>query len=151
MRFTILSVCILSIILMACTPTGLTSTVTTTGAHSQVPPTPPPALPSATSPATSTIDLPTSTTLLTKTQEEISIPTPTLNAWEMVQVEVARLRNLLERDSDGYNGLTSALEQDEPNLDWCAGLSTAIGDFNYVGDSESAQSLEELQSSQGCS
>lgn len=77
-------------------------------------------------------------------------PAPTLTEWESVQQQVERLRNLLSRDSDGYAGLTLALEQDAPNSEWCAGLTAAIGDFNYVGDSESAQALERLRDSQGC-
>jgi hypothetical protein len=59
-------------------------------------------------------------------------------------------RNRLDRSSDGYQGLTIALEQTEPNSDWCSGLNAAINDFSYVNDEESAQALRDLQEEQGC-
>lgn len=77
-------------------------------------------------------------------------PAAALSAWETVQREVAQFRNLLERASDGYAGLALALEQEQPNPDWCGGLSAAINDFKYIGDDESAQKLADLQASQGC-
>jgi hypothetical protein len=73
-----------------------------------------------------------------------------LSEWEQVQAEVESFRDRLERASDGYNGLSEALEQPEPNQVWCGGLSAAIGDFNYINDAESAQALEDLKASQGC-
>ena len=76
--------------------------------------------------------------------------TPTLTEWELVQTSIESLRNLLDRESDGYQGLTTALEQLEPNQAWCGGLSAAIGDFNYINDEESAQALRDLQETQGC-
>lgn len=93
-------------------------------------------------------------TLFSPTSEATPMPSPslapTLSEWEIIQQQVARLRNLLDRDSDGYTGLTAALEQETPNSQWCAGLDTAIGDFNYINDRESARTLERLRESQGC-
>lgn len=78
-------------------------------------------------------------------------PLPTLTPWEMVQRLVSNFRNQLERGSDGFTGLSIALEQVEPNFDWCNGLSAAINDFNYVRDVENAQKLEAMRADQGCS
>ena len=77
-------------------------------------------------------------------------PRPTLSRWEQTQKEVSRLRNLLDSSSDGYAGLGDALEQPEANEAWCNGLTTAINDFNYISDAESANTLETLETEFGC-
>lgn len=77
-------------------------------------------------------------------------PAATLTEWELVQRTVATYLNRLGRGSDGYQGLTLALEQPEPNQTWCGGLGAAIADFDYANDGESAQVLRDLQISQGC-
>jgi hypothetical protein len=67
-----------------------------------------------------------------------------------VQKQVGALRNRLDSTSDGYTGLTQALQEAGPTEAWCGGLAAAIGDFNYVNDSASAQALTDLQAEQGC-
>lgn len=93
---------------------------------------------------------PTSTETLPPTPEITATPEATLTEWQAVQEQIAGYRNRLAQQSDGYNGLTQALAQSEPNADWCGGLNAAIGDFDYAGDRESAQALEALQEAQGC-
>jgi hypothetical protein len=88
--------------------------------------------------------------LETQVEESSATPIPTLTEWEQVQHTIESYRNRLERNSDGYQGLTTALEQTEPNPDWCGGLNAAIGDFAYVNDEESVQALRDLQDAQGC-
>jgi hypothetical protein len=73
-----------------------------------------------------------------------------LSDWEQAQQQISNIRNRLERTSDGYNGLSEALEQSEANAIWCGGLDAAIGDFTYVGNTESAQALADLKLAQGC-
>ena len=80
----------------------------------------------------------------------VSTPTPALSEWEQVQKQVAQYRSRFSRDSDGYAGLTLALEQAEPNQAWCGGLSAAISQFNYVNDTASASALTALKQSQNC-
>jgi len=92
----------------------------------------------------------TSTETLSPTPEITATPEATLTEWQAVQEQIAGYRNRLAQQSDGYNGLTQALAQSEPNADWCGGLNAAIGDFDYAGDKESAQALEALQEAQGC-
>jgi hypothetical protein len=147
MRFYLLSICILSVVLPACTPAGPTS-ITNTSTVAQVSR---PGIPtSITMLASSTTIPPTFTANPTQIQEGTPNPTITLTEWQSVQKEVTRLRDLLDRQSDGYAGLTLALEQDAPNADWCGGLNAAIGDFNYAGDVASSRTLETLQESQAC-
>jgi hypothetical protein len=74
----------------------------------------------------------------------------TLSEWDQVQQIVSSYRDRLDRESEGYNGLSTALEQPGANEDWCGGLNAAVADFNYVNDEESAQALVELQAAQGC-
>ncbi len=80
----------------------------------------------------------------------VSTPTATLSEWEQVQRQVAQYRSRFSSDSDGYAGLTLALEQAEPNPAWCGGLSAAIGQFNYANDTASANALTTLKQSQNC-
>lgn len=138
-------VCLGLVVLSACSPAGPTTLK---------PSSPTPTLSPSPSPDTTLIQE-TAKIIHPSPSSETSLqpspsPAPTLTEWEAVQKQVERLRNLLDRDSDGYAGLTLALEQDAPNSEWCAGLTAAIGDFNYMGDSESAQVLEGLGDSQGC-
>jgi hypothetical protein len=94
----------------------------------------------------------TAATTETETPEETAPlePTATPTEWEQVQRTIESYRNRLDRGSDGYQGLTVALEQVEPNQAWCGGLGAAIGDFAYANDEESAQALRDLQDTQGC-
>ena len=61
-----------------------------------------------------------------------------------------RYRSRLSSDSDGFAGLTLALEQPEPNGAWCAGLNAAISQLDYARDTASADALAALKDSQGC-
>lgn len=139
-------VCLCLFVFSACSPAGSTS-ISLPSLTPTLSPTSSPTSPSVPKTAEAIVPSPV--------PEETMLPSPspqtTLTEWETIQQQVARLRNLLGRDSDGYAGLTSALEQASPNKEWCAGLAAAIGDFNYVGDKESAQTLEKLKESQGCS
>lgn len=117
-----------------------------------------PALPEENTTPTETMTLqepgPTSTTeIVTETPPEqpaTHTPEATPTEWEQVQQVVGAYRNRLERGSDGYAGLSEALEQNEPNETWCSGLAAAIGDFNYANEVESAQALAQLRDSQAC-
>jgi len=77
-------------------------------------------------------------------------PEATLSEWERVQEQVLRYRSRLSSDSDGFAGLTLALEQPEPNDAWCGGLNAAISQFDYARDTASADALMALKDSQGC-
>lgn len=77
-------------------------------------------------------------------------PTATLTAWEAVQAEVRRYRNRLDSNADSYVALGEALEQAEPNAIWCGGLNSGVADFNYSGDTASADALARLKDEQGC-
>ena len=77
-------------------------------------------------------------------------PTPALSEWEQVQRQVTQLRSRLDAASDGYAGLTLALDQNEPNAAWCGGLNAALADFNYANEAASAQALAALKDAQGC-
>lgn len=141
----VLLVCLCLVALSACSPAGSPETIppsTTPTPRSTSPPT----LPRAQGTTETIIPSPTPE----ETSQTTLTSAPTLSEWETIRQQIARLRNLLDRDSDGYAGLTAALEQDSPNAAWCAGIGAAIGDFNYVGDSESAQALEMLMDAQGC-
>ena len=113
--------------------------------------TPPPPAPTA-EPATqvteSPVELPSETPAIEPTATRT--PAPTKTEWELTQDQVSRLRNLLDSYSDGYNGLTSALEQTGPNKTWCDGLTIAINDFAYIKDSESAETLQGLKDLNDC-
>ena len=61
-----------------------------------------------------------------------------------------RYRSRFSNDSDGFAGLTLALEQPEPNAAWCAGLNAAISQFDYSRDTSSADALTALKDSHGC-
>ncbi len=77
-------------------------------------------------------------------------PTPTLSPWEQVQKQVDALRSRLERGSDGYVGLTSALKETGPNETWCSNLLIAIQDFNYINDTAGSEAIQELADTQNC-
>lgn len=79
-----------------------------------------------------------------------SPPTPTLTPWQQVQQQVETLRNRLERGSEGHQGLSTALEESEPNETWCSNILIAIQDFNYVNDTASAEAIRELADAQNC-
>ncbi len=138
-------VCLGLVVLSACNPAG-TTTIKPSSPTPPLSPSPSPAIPLIQETAKIIHPSPSSETSLRPSPS----PAPTLTEWEIVQKQVERLRNLLDRDSDGYAGLSLALEQEAPNSEWCAGLIAAIGDFNYAGDSESAHALEGLRDSQGC-
>ena len=142
----VLWVCLCLVMFSACRP-ALPTTISSPSPVPTLSPTSPPTSPSIPETAETIPPSPTS--------EETMLPSPSpepaLTEWETIQQQVVRLRRLLDQNSDGYVGLTSALEQNSPNTEWCAGLAIAIGDFNYVGDNESAQALEKLRKSQGCS
>jgi hypothetical protein len=95
-----------------------------------------------------TVELPSETPAIEPTATRT--PAPTKTEWELAQEQVSRLRNLLDSNSDGYNGLTIALEQAEPNKDWCNGLTAGINDFDYIKDTESSETLQSLKEMNGC-
>ena len=116
-------------------PTGTLSPPTPTS-EPAAPPTEPP------------VELPSETLAIEPTATRAPVPTKT--DWDLVQEQVSRLRNLLDSYSDGYNGLTTALEQNGPNKDWCEGLTAGIGDFDYIKDTESSETLQGLKEMNGC-
>jgi hypothetical protein len=137
---------LIALLLAGCAPAAPAGAPTATAP-------PPTAIPPATTAppaptATPAPQQPTGTPL--PAQEETPTAAATLSEWEQAQQAISSFRNRLERTSDGYNGLSEALEQSEANAVWCGGLDAAIGDFTYVGDTESAQALEELKLAQGC-
>ena len=77
-------------------------------------------------------------------------PTAVLSEWEQVQQKVGAFRDLLDRNSDGYLGLSEALLQSGPDQVWCSSLDAAIADFKYLNDPRNAHLLIELKASQGC-
>jgi len=89
--------------------------------------------------------LPTNTPAPTKPP-----PTTTLSPWEQAQKQVETLRSRLERGSDGYQGLSTALEEIEPNEKWCSNLLIAIQDFNYVNDTVSSEAIQTLAKAHNC-
>ena len=137
---------LLALLLAACAPAAPAGAPTTSAPAATATPPASTAAPAPT--ATPAPQQPTETPL--PTVEETPTAAATLSEWEQAQQKISSFRNRLERTSDGYNGLSEALEQSEANAVWCGGLDAAIGDFTYVGDTESAQALEELKLSQGC-
>ncbi len=85
-----------------------------------------------------------------ETQQPTESSPPTLTAWEQVQQQVEQLRQRLERGSDGYQGLSTALEESEPNENWCNNLLIAIQDFKYINDTTGSQAVQELANTQNC-
>lgn len=138
---------LLALALASCAPPAPASAPTA----SPLPPTTNPLAITSAAPAhtaTPSPQQPTDTAI--PTVEETLTPAATLSEWEQAQREVISFRNRLDRNSDGYLGLSEALEQSEANPIWCGGLDAAIGDFTYIGDTESAQSLTDLKRSQAC-
>lgn len=143
-----------------CLPVGIALLIAGCSPAAPIPTEAPPVLTETPTTAPTNISEPTGTASPTTpaTATETPSPTPeftatpeaTLTEWQAVQAQVEGFRNRLAQQSDGYNGLTQALAQSEPNEDWCGGLNAAIGDFDYAGDQESAQALEALQEAQGC-
>ncbi|KAA3653833.1 MAG: hypothetical protein DWQ04_34970 [Chloroflexi bacterium] len=107
-------------------------------------------LPTATVAAVETA-VATPSTAPTNTPIPTELPsTATLSPWEQVQKQVSTLRNRLERGTEGYEGLSTALEEAEPNKKWCSNLLIAIQDFNYINDTASAEAIQTLAQSQNC-
>ena len=90
------------------------------------------------------------TAVSTNTPSPTNTPQPTLSPWEQVQKQVEQLRSRLERGSEGYVGLSAALEESEPNETWCNNLLIAIQDFNYVNDTASSGTVQALADAQNC-
>jgi hypothetical protein len=92
------------------------------------------------------------TVLVTTTPEGAVTPIPeqAFSEWELVQQTLTSYRNRLDRSSDGYNGLTLALQEADANETWCGGVAAAVGDFAYVNDADAVRILSELMASQGC-
>lgn len=138
---------LLALALAGCAPPAPASAPTA----SPLPPTTnPPATTSAAPAHTATPSPQQPSDTAVPTVEETPTPAATLSEWEQAQREVISFRNRLDRNSDGYIGLSEALEQSEANPIWCGGLDAAIGDFTYIGDTESAQALTDLKRSQAC-
>jgi hypothetical protein len=142
--------------LAACAPAGpgAPNTSATETMQSTLPDTPTATLEATTQPTTMTPASSTPESTIPPTAAATMPPaetaTATLTPWEEVQADVRSLRNRLDSASDGYTGLSLALDQPQPNEAWCAGLNAGLNDFNYAKDLDSAARLEKLLQEQGC-
>lgn len=133
-------------ILAACSSAIQTVQPTPTAPLSTDSPAPTPTVAQPTTPVSTTVVAVTPAV----TSETLATLTSTKSEWELIQEQVASFRNLLDQNSDGYNGLTEALQQLGLNETWCNGINAAIVDFNYLNSTQNAQALSNLKTAQGC-